>query len=691
MASIEKPIKELLASIEKGEYVIPEFQRGYVWNAEQVKGFVKSLYLGYPSGSFLIWKTEKPSEIRGNTVENNLIFKNLILDGQQRLTTIYTMFKGQTPDWYEGASLRTDLYFNLEKEEFQYYRHREMDGKKEWIEVSSFLVGGGLTGFMARLGSLNEEDRSFYIRSDILERLTQLGRMDDYGYYIKEIQIPEVEKVVDIFNLVNKSGTTLSESDLALAIISSTWEGTKDKFRKKIEEYEKANYNLDFNFFTRLINMLTTHQARYRQISKQTVDDIEIAWDKINRSLPYLINILREDAFVDSNQNLSTTYVLYTLIYYLSLNENKFPSEKDKKKAIYWMFMAQLWGWYSGSSESYLEKDVNILKEGKGIDGLIDNLSLFRGQNLNLTADDLAYQGIRSKTYALFYATIRSRNAKDWTDINVPLYSRNLGFNNVLERHHIFPKAFLRKKYDASNSIQKNLINEIANNALITQKSNIKILDRDPAEYLPEIDPEQLRKQFVPTEKELYTLDNYELFLEKRRKLISDGINEFLASFYDFHSESKIASDMQHYDEAIERIEIGVRDKIDLVLTNAAEDDPIEEFFPPHIKQKVKEKIDRHLAKNPGEQKEDYESLRAILNFFDVNEYKELITNKINWAYFQEVFGKKELLLNKFVQLGELRNSIRHSRDVNEVIQKEGEAAIAWFESILFRSRTEEE
>ena len=59
MASIEKPIKELLTSIEKGEYLIPEFQRGFVWNAEQVKGFVKSLYNGYPSGSFLIWKTEK--------------------------------------------------------------------------------------------------------------------------------------------------------------------------------------------------------------------------------------------------------------------------------------------------------------------------------------------------------------------------------------------------------------------------------------------------------------------------------------------------------------------------------------------------------------------------------------------------------------------------------------------------------
>jgi hypothetical protein len=687
MAAIEKPISELLNSIDSGEYLIPEFQRGYVWNAEQVKGFVRSLYLGYPTGSFLIWKTQKPSEIRGNNVNPNYVEKQLVLDGQQRLTTIYTIFKGKTPIWYEGVSLRTDLYFNLDKEEFQYFRPREMEGKREWLHVSSFLVGGGLMGFMSKIGTLQEDDRNYYLNGHNLPKITNLGKMIEYGYYIKEIRTPEVEKVVEIFNLVNKSGTTLSESDLALAVICSTWDGTKERLRKQIAEYAKANYKLDFNFFSRLLNMLTTDQAVYRQISKQNVNDFEQAWDKINRSLPYLMNILREDAYIDSNENLSTIYVIFTLVYYLSKNNNKFPSEQEKKKAIYWLFIAQLWGWYSGASESYLEKDINAIKQGKGIDGLIENITLFRGGNLHLTPNDLTYQGVRSKIYSLFYAVIRSQNAKDWTDINVPLYSRNLGFNNALERHHVFPKAFLRKKYNPSNTIHKSLINEIANIALITQKSNIEILDGAPSEYLPKIDQEQLRKQFIPTESALYDLENFELFLEKRRKLIADGINSFLNSFFEYSNPNKIASDIQHLDDAIERIETALRDKIDFVLNEACEIDPVKELIPSHIQKKLEDKINAHLARNPGEDASDYKHLRAQLNFFDINEYKETITNKTNWDLFDEYFGKPGVLEQKFYQLGELRNCIRHSRTINEVTLKEGEAAIVWFESILLVSK----
>ena len=683
--AIETKISNLLSAIESGEYLMPEFQRGYVWNAAQVKGFVRSLYLGYPTGSFLIWKTAKPTEIRNNVVNENLVKKKLILDGQQRLTTIYTLFKGDTPEWYEGKSLRKDLYFNLNSEEFQYYMPRSMSGKMEWINVSEYLTGGGFKEFMGDTHNLPEDQRSYYL-GPAMQKLIQLDKMLTYGYYIKEIEHESPEAVVEIFNLVNKSGTTLSESDLALALISSTWGGTKERLRAKVEDYKKIFYELDFNFFTRLLNVLTTKQAKYGQIGKVTSEQFDAAWDKLNRSLDYLINILREDAYISSNTDLSSSYPFYTLVYYLVENGNKFPDEETKNKAIYWLFMSQLWGRYSGSSESFLDKDLNTLQAGHGIDGLIDNISLSRGNQLYITPEELAYQGIRSRLYPLFYATIRSKQARDWTDQNIPLYSRNIGHNNALQKHHVFPKAFLYKKYNSSNSLDKSMVNEIANMALITQKSNMAILDGDPADYLPEIPGEQLRKQFVPIDNELYALENYESFLAARRRLIAEGINAFLKAYYNFSSKEQVASDLKVHDESIEQIEFLLRDKIAKTLEDAAEENAYSEFIPQHIQGRVSEKILKFLANNPGERSEDYLELRPRLNFFDMNDYRETVLYKHNWALFESAFSKKGIFDLKMTQLSDLRNCIRHSRSPTEVIQKEGEAAIAWFQSILLKA-----
>ena len=242
---MEKKISEVLHSIDNGEYTIPEFQRGYVWNSKQVKSFFKSLYLGYPSGSFLIWKTKDPSKIRGTVQESNSAFHQLILDGQQRLTTIYTIFRGATPDWYEGVSLRTDLYFNLETEEFEYYMQKKMSSNLEWVNVSDFLRKGGISAFITEIQALDDEKRDYF--QGKLTTLIKLGAIQDYSYYIKEITITEIDRVVEIFNLVNKTGTTLNESDLALAIITSNWPEAKDRFREASDEYVKYNY--DFKIF----------------------------------------------------------------------------------------------------------------------------------------------------------------------------------------------------------------------------------------------------------------------------------------------------------------------------------------------------------------------------------------------------------------------------------------------------------
>ncbi|MDO6604133.1 GmrSD restriction endonuclease domain-containing protein [Arenibacter palladensis] len=679
--AIEKKIQDILSSIDNNEFTIPEFQRGYVWNSTQVKEFFRSLYLGYPSGSFLIWKTKEPSKIRGEQKETNSIFHQLILDGQQRLTTIYTIFKGQTPAWYEGVALRTDLYFDLNTEEFEYFMQRKMSNSTEWINVSEFLSKGGVNHFISNLSSFSEENRNYYLNK--IEILNKLSAIKDYGYYIKEINITDLEKVVEIFNLVNKTGTTLNESDLALAIITSNWPEIKDRFRESIEVYRKYNYDLSFRFLTRCLNILTTGRGKYTsEISNVTKEEFEEAWKKLNKILPHLINILRENAYIDSSDDFSSVYVLYVLVYYLSKRDLKFENTEEANKAIYWMFMALLWGRFSGSSESFLEKDMNILKEKDSLDDLIHEMYLYRGTNLYLRPEDLAMQGVRSRIYNIFYASVRAQSAKDWTNPALSLYSKSIGYNNKLQRHHIFPKAFLYKKYNGNNSIHKAMINEIANIAFITQESNMDILAKDPGEYLPEIDATQLRKQFVPTDEKLYTLGTYEQFLEVRRELLCKGINEFLTSYFPNGEQSGIPSDLKHYDEKIEQIELSLRDLIAEKLDNAAELDGYQELVPQHLKDKVEAKIKSWISKNPGEDKSQFLELRRRLDFFDLQEYFDLISSKGNWSLFEETFGSKGTLQTRFSQLGELRNSIRHSRGATDIAIKDGEAAISWFNSI---------
>ena len=679
---MEKKISDILHSIDNGEYKIPEFQRGYVWNSKQVKGFFRSLYLGYPSGSFLIWKTKDPSKIRGSLTETNSTFHQLILDGQQRLTTIYTIFRGETPDWYEGVSLRTDLYFNLESQEFEYYMQKKMSNNPEWINVSDFLSKGGVSTFITEIQSLEEEKKNYYLSKIVV--LNKLGSIQDYGYYIKEITITELDKVVEIFNLVNKTGTTLNESDLALAIITSNWPEAKDRFRDASSEFMTHNYDFSFRNYTRFLNIFCVERGKYSdEISSINPDQFEQTWKEIKKILSYLINILRDKAFIDSSESFSSLYVFYVMSYYLKKNGGQFKSEEEANKAIYWMFTALLWGRFSGSSESYLEKDMNAIKEHNSIDALIEEMHLFRGTNLYLRPEDITMQGVRSRIYNLFYCSVRAQNAKDWTNPVLSLYSKSIGYNNKLQRHHIFPKAFLYKKYNSGNSIQKALVNEIANIAFITQQSNMDILDGDPAEYLPKIDAEQLRKQFVPTDSSLYTVDNYELFLEKRRKKLTEGINSFLKSFYEDSAKGGINKDLQHYDQEIEKIEISLRNILAERLELACELDAFAELIPNHVKEKVNARVKNWLGKNPGEDKSQFYNLRRRLDFFDMQEYKDVIASKQNYPSFEELFGKKGTLEIRFNQIAELRNSIRHSRDVTDATIKDGEAAIAWFGSVI--------
>lgn len=154
-------VQELLGQIDNKEILLPEFQRGYVWNKNQVRSYMQSLYRGHPTGHFLIWKTYKPSKTRGGNSSSNG-HSQLLLDGQQRLTSLYTIFRGSPPPFYEGEVLFFDLYFNVVTEEFRFFQKSIMTGDSSWISVTGFL-GEGIQSFIKAIPTMEDAQRTTYI------------------------------------------------------------------------------------------------------------------------------------------------------------------------------------------------------------------------------------------------------------------------------------------------------------------------------------------------------------------------------------------------------------------------------------------------------------------------------------------------------------------------------------------------
>jgi hypothetical protein len=179
-------IRQLIDSIRINDLVLPEFQREYVWSREQAKQLMVSLVRNYPVGSLLFWTTDKPPELKNiDEVPEKLGAIQIILDGQQRLTTLYMLITGEIPPFYTDKDITTDprdLYFHLYDGDFQYYQASRMRGNPLWCRVvDCFDMESKVKVFdLARQQAENGDDISDLAErySDHLTRLRQVSAID---------------------------------------------------------------------------------------------------------------------------------------------------------------------------------------------------------------------------------------------------------------------------------------------------------------------------------------------------------------------------------------------------------------------------------------------------------------------------------------------------------------------------------
>jgi hypothetical protein len=521
-------VADLLRDIDNREFILPEFQRGYVWTNKQVKEYLQSLYKKYPTGNFLIWKTPHLQKARGGSGNEDNKYYQLILDGQQRLTSLYALFKGTPPPFYEGEALWFDLYFNIDTEEFVYYMEKRMKNNPEWIGVTEFFKVGDAAKYVNDAPS--DDLKQYYLKN--LTKLTKLNDIRNYTYDIQKITELDIDEVVTVFNLVNSSGTPLSKADLGLAHVCSFWPEARDVFKTAQRNFKKHNFEIDLDIITTCISAVAVDSVLFeRSFYEADRTLIEESWNKVERLLEYVINVLKNDAYIDSTDDLRTPYVLIPLIYYLSRNRGIFDNVQDKNMALYWFYQALLWGRYSGQTPTKLQADIINLKNTNSFKSLIEYLKRWRGGNLAIEAEDLELQGTPSRFYPLTYIVARSKGAIDWFN-GMKLFSKNIGVHYKIENHHIFPQAVLYNSgYSSSNSMDKRKVNEIANIAFLTKETNLKISKSDPLKYLKDIEqqyPNALKSQFMPKEEYLRDVKRYEDFLTERRQIIAKEINRFM-------------------------------------------------------------------------------------------------------------------------------------------------------------------
>ena len=518
-------LESLLSQIDSGSMLLPEFQRGYVWNRDQVRGLLRSLYLGYPVGGLLVWETEtSPEDVRGTDIAVGN--RTLLLDGQQRLTTLYGVVRGRPPKFFEGdPNTFLGLRFSVEDETFEFYSPAKMKGDPTWIDVTRLFQEEGLKPFIDEFSVPEYKDKF----SEYLKRLSELSNILKREFHLEKIvgKDKTTDVVVDIFNRVNSGGTKLSKGDLALAKISAKAPELRNKMRDDLGTWEDNGYHFTLDWLLRNVNAVATGRSQFLHLDDVHITDFEKALEQSTKYINAILNLIASRLGLDHDRVLMGRFALPVLALYLHQHGGKFPTKADADKALYWYIHVGLWGRFAGSTESILAQDYEILRKS-GLDGVIQEVERTRGGSLKISADDFKVNTMGSRFYPLLYLLTRVGAGKDLLT-GVELQKSLLGNLSSLQVHHIFPKKVLR---DAG--YKRTEINAVANFCFLTQESNLIITKREPEDYfkqvIKEAGEEALSSQWIPLDKKLWKIENYREFLSARRELLANAANGFLDS-----------------------------------------------------------------------------------------------------------------------------------------------------------------
>ncbi|QEP06384.1 DUF262 domain-containing protein [Glutamicibacter sp. ZJUTW] len=582
MTTLFKPVswnvQSLVDSVHSGAVQLPDLQRPFVWPKSKIRDLLDSMYRGYPVGEIMFWNVSQEDTSRAISGASDRKGSHQIIDGQQRLTSLYAVFKGKSVRDADYNSRSIVISFNPFTEKFEVL-NKAIERSSQWIQnISEFFRSpvDAQFEFIERFERANGPmEREEY--KSLVTTLNHLNNLRNYDFTVVEIQDHADKKVVaDIFVRINSEGVSLKASDFILTWLSVFWPDGREKLEdfarnsrltpqraSEIAEHPVRwtpinNYlAVDAGQLVRVLvavgqnraklgDAYNALQAKDRSTGFVAADRQEAELAKLQAALPLVLKDLHWTEFIrclavagfksrkmlTSDMNVLSSYALWLI------GRTRFNVDLTVLRNLMarWLFMSQLSGRYTGSAETQLQKDLDRLLaiEGDDSEAFVTVFETIIAAELSddfwtLRMPDslISSASALSPAYQTYLAALNILDAdmfmlnnkvQQWMDPSLPVVKGTEG-------HHLNPRKYLENVVGIKD-LKK--INQVANFAPTDWSTNILISDRDPEEYWPALvaergfEGESLQRQMfwhaLPQDWEKM---GYEEFLHQRRILMA--------------------------------------------------------------------------------------------------------------------------------------------------------------------------
>ncbi|MEJ8616859.1 DUF262 domain-containing protein [Helicobacter pylori] len=559
---LDRSIKEVVDELNV-RYFLPDIQREYVWlkkaDEKKIEQLFDSILRGYPIGSFLFWKLQKQDIAKSDEQDSDKLNFQLyqfitnyderkphnekirieqikrddlyiVLDGQQRLTSLYIGLKGtrtlkkknakiNNPNAYEEKRLYLNLKHqpNMDNPEdnYQFEFHAktpENDKKHFWFKVGDILeLESGVLNYAQEHGLKDNE-------LHLLEKLKDAFHTKQLISFFEEKE-KNLNKVLNIFIRVNSGGEKLSYSDLLMSILTASFSSDiREKMNALVDALKDkgfSNMGQDQVLKTCLLLIGKDTTFELKNFNKKNIKEIEENWEKITESIYNAAELLETFGYA---KYLGSAYILSTLAYFYFLRQR--VDENDKKQAIKFVRNAQITSYFTPSTDTKLSAIAHSIKEARTFEAFNHNLAKHQTWPLKITND------------AIEDMVCSSSDARVFSVLQI-LY-HNLDYKKTtFHIDHIYPKSKFKEENKKLDKDFYKCGNLLYNLQLLEGQENSAKKDKDPEVWLKEeckdekTIEEYKRKNYIdPTLK--LEWENIKEFRETREEAIIKKLKEVL-------------------------------------------------------------------------------------------------------------------------------------------------------------------